>query len=210
LLLNILPSPIAKRLEAGEGTIADRFSDVTVLCADIVGFTPMSAQLPPEDVVADAPAASVRDCDRRTSGNRSCGSRRLICMSTPIKALALVMLAALIASCGNETPTDTGFRVTGHAHAGPVCPVQQDPPDPACADKPVIGATLVIVDEAGDEVAVIRTDTAGNFEAMLLAGNYTLVPQPVDGLLGTAPPQSFTTGRGLAPALDVAYDTGIR
>jgi class 3 adenylate cyclase len=51
LLLNILPSPIAKRLEAGEGMIADRFSDVTVLFADIVGFTPMSAHLPAEDVV---------------------------------------------------------------------------------------------------------------------------------------------------------------
>lgn len=51
LLLNILPSPIAKRLEQGEGMIADRFSDVTVLFADIVGFTPMSSGLAPEDVV---------------------------------------------------------------------------------------------------------------------------------------------------------------
>jgi NAD(P)-dependent dehydrogenase (short-subunit alcohol dehydrogenase family)/class 3 adenylate cyclase len=51
LLLNILPSPIAKRLEQGEGMIADRFSDVTVLFADIVGFTPMSSALAPENVV---------------------------------------------------------------------------------------------------------------------------------------------------------------
>jgi len=51
LLLNILPSPIAKRLEEGEGMIADHFSDVTVLFADIVGFTPMSSKLAPENVV---------------------------------------------------------------------------------------------------------------------------------------------------------------
>jgi len=51
LLLNILPSPIAKRLEAGEGMIADHFSDVTVLFADIVDFTPMSSHLEPESVV---------------------------------------------------------------------------------------------------------------------------------------------------------------
>jgi class 3 adenylate cyclase/NAD(P)-dependent dehydrogenase (short-subunit alcohol dehydrogenase family) len=51
LLLNILPPPIAKRLESGEGMIADRFNDVTVLFADIVDFTPMSAHLPAEDVV---------------------------------------------------------------------------------------------------------------------------------------------------------------
>ena len=38
LLLNILPSPIAHRLKAGERAIADRFDAVTVLFADIVGF----------------------------------------------------------------------------------------------------------------------------------------------------------------------------
>jgi hypothetical protein len=119
-------------------------------------------------------------------------------------------MAALLAGCGEATPADAGFRVTGHVHAGPVCPVQQNPPDPACADNPVSGATLVIVDDAGDRVAEIRTDASGDFEATLPAGDYTLVPQPVDGLLGTAPSQTFTTGRGLAPVLDVAYDTGIR
>ena len=132
-------------------------------------------------------------------------------MSIPkIAVVALLTLAAVLAGCGKATPADAGFRVTGHAHAGPVCPVQQNPPDPACADKPVSGATLLIVDDSGDQVAEIRTDGAGDFVATLPAGNYTLVPQPVDGLLGTAPSQTFTTGRGLAPALDVAYDTGIR
>ena len=122
----------------------------------------------------------------------------------------VVMLATLLVSCGGKAPTDAVSPVTGHVHAGPVCPVQQDPPDPACADKPVAGATLVVVDETGEEVAAIQTDTTGYFETTLPEGNYTLVPQPVDGLLGTAPPQPFTTGLGLAPALDVAYDTGIR
>src|SRR5689334_6540212 len=43
LLLNILPSPIADRLKAGNEHIADAFADVTVLFADIVGFTQLSA-----------------------------------------------------------------------------------------------------------------------------------------------------------------------
>jgi len=51
LLLNILPPPIAKRLEQGESMIADHFSNVTVLFADIVGFTPMSSNLAPRGVV---------------------------------------------------------------------------------------------------------------------------------------------------------------
>ena len=51
LLLNVLPAPIAKRLKQAETTIADRFDDVTVLFADIVNFTPLSARLSPERVV---------------------------------------------------------------------------------------------------------------------------------------------------------------
>ena len=44
LLLNILPAPIAERLKAGEHMIADHFAAVTVLFADIVDFTPISAR----------------------------------------------------------------------------------------------------------------------------------------------------------------------
>ena len=51
LLLSILPRPIVGRLNAGETLIADRFGDVTVLFADLVGFTEMSARLPPTTVV---------------------------------------------------------------------------------------------------------------------------------------------------------------
>lgn len=45
LLLNILPPGIVERMHAGEGRIADRFDDVTILFADLVGFTPLSARI---------------------------------------------------------------------------------------------------------------------------------------------------------------------
>jgi class 3 adenylate cyclase len=51
LLLNILPPSIARRLKASDRTIADDFAGVSVLFADIVGFTKMSARLPPERIV---------------------------------------------------------------------------------------------------------------------------------------------------------------
>jgi class 3 adenylate cyclase len=51
LLLNILPEPIADRIRAGEGLIADRHEDVSLLFADIVGFTAMSSLMDPGDLV---------------------------------------------------------------------------------------------------------------------------------------------------------------
>lgn len=51
LLLNILPHSIAERLKHQSDSIADNFTEVTVLFADIVGFTQLSAQMPPEKLV---------------------------------------------------------------------------------------------------------------------------------------------------------------
>jgi adenylate cyclase len=51
LLLNILPQPIAERLKRGEGIIADSFAEVTVLFADIVDFTRLSANMSPTALV---------------------------------------------------------------------------------------------------------------------------------------------------------------
>ena len=52
LLLNVLPAPIANRLRGGEQGIADGFAEVTVAFADLVGFTAMSSEMPPANVVA--------------------------------------------------------------------------------------------------------------------------------------------------------------
>ena len=51
LLLNILPGEIADRLKGGENNIADSFADVTVLFADLAGFTALSAKMSADDVV---------------------------------------------------------------------------------------------------------------------------------------------------------------
>jgi len=51
LLLNVLPQSIADRLKLESDLIADNFQEVSVLFADIVGFTVLSSQIPPEEVV---------------------------------------------------------------------------------------------------------------------------------------------------------------
>ncbi|NMF86668.1 adenylate/guanylate cyclase domain-containing protein [Nodosilinea sp. P-1105] len=51
LLLNILPKAIVDKLKQLEGSLAERFDDVTILFADIVNFTPLAAQVGPLDLV---------------------------------------------------------------------------------------------------------------------------------------------------------------
>ena len=52
LLLNVLPASIANRLKTRPGeSIAEEFSEATILFADIVGFTPLSASIPPDSLI---------------------------------------------------------------------------------------------------------------------------------------------------------------
>ncbi len=99
--------------------------------------------------------------------------------------------------------------VTGRALAGPVCPVER-PNDSACGPRAVEGAVLVVRGVGGTEVARVTTDGSGLFRIDLQPGSYTLEPQPVDGLMGTAAPMPFSVTSGSETHLAVAYDTGIR
>ena len=51
LLLNILPKAIAERLKQDTSIIAENFDEATILFADIVGFTPLSARMHPIQLV---------------------------------------------------------------------------------------------------------------------------------------------------------------
>jgi class 3 adenylate cyclase len=51
LLYNILPERIAEKLKLSSETIAEEFNSATVLFADIVNFTPISARFGPREVV---------------------------------------------------------------------------------------------------------------------------------------------------------------
>jgi class 3 adenylate cyclase/HAMP domain-containing protein len=51
LLFNILPEPIAEQLKEGQSNIADGFAEVTILFADLVGFTQLSKRVTPTQLV---------------------------------------------------------------------------------------------------------------------------------------------------------------
>lgn len=112
---------------------------------------------------------------------------------------------------GTAAPSVALVTVGGIAVAGPTCPVVT-PSATDCGDRPVPGAVIVIRASAtGPELIRVVTDAAGNFEVALVPGPYVLEPQPVEGLLGTAPPVAVDLRAGQRPEpVVLTYDTGIR
>jgi hypothetical protein len=112
-----------------------------------------------------------------------------------------------------DVPAEGGPWIVGRALAGPTCPVVQDPPDPACEDRPVEGAVVVVRDPSGTQVAEATSSADGIFLAAVPeGGTYVVEPQPVEGILGTAAPFEVVVPDGPAAwvVADVGYDTGIR
>ena len=131
----------------------------------------------------------------------------------------LAVLGIMLAGCtgaGAASPSAPGASagtatgIAGTATAGPACPVQKNPPDPSCADRPVAGAVVVVRAASGAEVARVTTDSSGAFAATLPAGDYTIEPQPVTGLMGSPAAQPVTVQPRAIATVALVYDTGIR
>jgi hypothetical protein len=78
----------------------------------------------------------------------------------------------------------------------------------------VAGATILVTTTGGAEVARATTLADGSFTVALPAGDYVLVPQRVEGLLGTADQIAVSVPANGGPPqpspLEIQYDTGIR
>ena len=72
------------------------------------------------------------------------------------------------------------------------------------------GATIVVRDGSGAQVAVAISATDGTYFVSLPPGEYVVDPQPVQGLLGTAPKQPAAVKAGTVIDVPLGYDTGIR
>jgi len=69
---------------------------------------------------------------------------------------------------------------------------------------------MLVRNSSGVVIAEPRSGVDGTFVVELSPGSYTFMPQPVEGLMGTAPEQEVVVGTTPVTGLDFAYDTGIR
>ena len=125
----------------------------------------------------------------------------------------MAALILTIAACANATGVPspapgTGLAIT--AAAGPTCPVETIPPDPACAPRPVAGAKVSILDAQGREAATVVLDAKGSAAVALAAGTYVVRAQPAAGLMGTPGPMEVAVVDGTLTPVALSYDTGIR
>jgi hypothetical protein len=122
---------------------------------------------------------------------------------------------ALVEQSGDPNPPipsgeGTTASVTLRLGAGPTCPVVRNPPDSACAPRSVANAEVVVRSPDGSELARGRSDDQGQIQLQVPPGAYYVEPQPVEGLLGTAPAVAFSVVAGETLELSLTYDTGIR
>lgn len=98
--------------------------------------------------------------------------------------------------------------VSGYIHIGPTCPVEKDPPDPQCADKPYANVTVIATNGAGKEYAG-KTDDTGTFRIDLPVGAYVIRTSPVKIYPRCAPVNTKVTASAFT-SVDIACDSGIR
>jgi hypothetical protein len=139
-----------------------------------------------------------------------------------MKALALVLLGIMLLGCtpagGTAGPSTIGSpagsppSVTGVVTAGPVCPVERNPPDPSCAPRAVVGAVIEAVDAGGHVVARATTAADGSYVLTVgETGTLTITAQPVAGFMRPPAPKTVTLAvPGATERVDLEYDTGIR
>ena len=100
--------------------------------------------------------------------------------------------------------------MSGVLVSGPHCPVETDPPDPACAPRPVSGARLVAEASDGMRTEAV-SDAEGRFAIEVPAGQVTITFQPVEGLMGTPGPIDLILDPDEHLNMgELVYDTGIR
>ncbi|MCA9717050.1 MAG: adenylate/guanylate cyclase domain-containing protein [Myxococcales bacterium] len=130
LLLNILPQPVARQLKDGAATVADAYDDITVMFIDICGFTALSDQSRPVEIVQMLNNVFSRFDGlvehRALEKIKTIGDAYMVAGGLPEtcedhpNAIAALALDILDAAQTLRDPNGAPLRVRVGAHVGPV------------------------------------------------------------------------------------------
>jgi hypothetical protein len=117
------------------------------------------------------------------------------------------LLLVVAAGCGQSAAARHFGSLSVTVTAGPTCPAERIG-DPTCAPRPVKGAQLRL--EGSSEITLVTNASGIAREDHIAVGVYRLVPQSVNGLMGTPAPLHIVIRHGEAARAAVSYDTGVR
>ena len=129
---------------------------------------------------------------------------------------ALLLIAALTVAGLAPAAFARGHRhrrnhvtsgVRGIVLAGPVCPVERIPPDPNCADRPIV-AHLTLSHGGGGGGGQASSGADGMFEIRAAPGRYTLSATTREAMRCDS--QAVVVSAGAFTDVQVSCDTGIR
>jgi len=174
LLYNVLPPSIAARKEAGEVTIADSYDDITVLFADIVGFTARSDAMSSDAVVGLLNDLFTRFdrivADHKLEKIKTIGDCYMVAASVPdsrpdhAREIAAVALALRAEAGRVRFPDGSAVEVKIGVASGPVT-------------AGIIGDTKFLFDVWGDTV-----NTASRLETSAAGGEILMTQSTRDAL----------------------------
>ncbi len=119
-------------------------------------------------------------------------------------------MVVALGACASHVPTDSSATITGRLVAGPTCPVETDPPNPACAPRPVPDTEIVATLSDGTEFRAVSSEE-GTFRLALPPGDVVITFAAADAPMLAPDPITATIGANQTLNLgDLTYDTGIR
>lgn len=124
-----------------------------------------------------------------------------------MRGVAFVTLVTIaFAGCVDDEPPASGAE--GMVWIGPICPVEQNPPDPNCADRP-FETDLVAVEAQGRSVP-FSSDGDGKFRVPLAPGSYVIRSPSQSASPPTCQSEPFVVTAKVFTNVDVQCDSGIR
>lgn len=125
---------------------------------------------------------------------------------------ALQLFSALMAACihGEVPAKPLVSGIEGRVWVGPTCPVERNPPEPGCEDRPLSTRLAVLSPDQKRRVTEFTSAENGTFQVAVPPGDYVIR----SASQGATPPTCSTETLRVAPhnytKVRIECDSGIR